>query len=116
MSPHFWLQLLSRIYAVGASTREPQRRDGRREESQREAANGNHHVVPCLRVAETGMSLRRSRLCGLIGLRSTAWLRLSAGAPYEEILEDYPDLEHDDILAAIEYMVHQTDYLVLPGV
>ena len=26
---------------------------------------------------------------------------LSAGATYEEILEDYPDLERDDILAAI---------------
>jgi uncharacterized protein (DUF433 family) len=40
----------------------------------------------------------------------------SAGAPYEEILEDYPDLERDDILAAIEYAAHQTDYMVLQGV
>ena len=41
---------------------------------------------------------------------------LSAGAPYEEILEDYPDLERDDILAAIEYAAHQTDHMVLQGV
>jgi uncharacterized protein (DUF433 family) len=41
---------------------------------------------------------------------------LSAGAPYEEILEDYPDLERDDIQAAIEYAAHQTDHMVLQGV
>jgi uncharacterized protein (DUF433 family) len=34
----------------------------------------------------------------------------------EEILEDYPDLERDDILAAIEYAAHQTDHMVLQGV
>ena len=38
---------------------------------------------------------------------------LSAGASYEEILEDYPDLEREDILAAIEYAAHQTDHVVL---
>ena len=38
---------------------------------------------------------------------------LSAGAAYEEILEDYPDLEREDILAAIEYAAHQTDHVVL---
>jgi uncharacterized protein (DUF433 family) len=38
---------------------------------------------------------------------------LSAGATYEEILEDYPDLQRDDILAAIEYAAHQTDHVVL---
>ena len=41
---------------------------------------------------------------------------LSAGATYEEILEDYPDLQRDDILAAIEYAAHQTDHLVLQAV
>ena len=41
---------------------------------------------------------------------------LSAGATYEEILEDYPDLERDDILAAIEYAAHQTDHMVLQRV
>lgn len=38
---------------------------------------------------------------------------LSAGAPYEEILADYPDRERDDILAAIAYAAHQTDHIVL---
>jgi uncharacterized protein (DUF433 family) len=50
-------------------------------------------------------------------IRVTDVLQLhSAGAPYEEILEDYPDLELDDILAAIEYAAHQTDHVVLQGV
>jgi uncharacterized protein (DUF433 family) len=40
---------------------------------------------------------------------------LSAGASYEEILADYPDLERDDILAAIEYAAHQADHIVLQG-
>jgi len=40
---------------------------------------------------------------------------LSAGASYEEILADYPDLERDDILAAIEYAAHQADHVVLQG-
>jgi uncharacterized protein (DUF433 family) len=38
---------------------------------------------------------------------------LSAGASFEEILEDYPFLEREDILAAIEYAARQTDHLVL---
>ncbi len=38
---------------------------------------------------------------------------LGAGASYEEILEDYPFLEREDILAAIEYAARQTDHLVL---
>jgi uncharacterized protein (DUF433 family) len=38
---------------------------------------------------------------------------LSAGASFEEILEDYPFLERDDILAAIEYAARQTDHIVL---
>jgi len=38
---------------------------------------------------------------------------LSSGASYEEILEDYPDLVREDILAAIEYAAHQTDHVVL---
>jgi uncharacterized protein (DUF433 family) len=40
---------------------------------------------------------------------------LSAGASYEEVLADYPDLERDDILAAIEYAAHQADHVVLQG-
>jgi uncharacterized protein (DUF433 family) len=38
---------------------------------------------------------------------------LSAGATFEEILADYPYLEREDILAAIEYAAVQTDHIVL---
>jgi len=38
---------------------------------------------------------------------------LSAGASFEEILADYPFLERDDILAAIEYAAMQIDHVVL---
>lgn len=38
---------------------------------------------------------------------------LSAGATFEEILEDYPYLEREDILAAIEYAARQADHAVL---
>ena len=38
---------------------------------------------------------------------------LSAGASFEEILADYPFLEREDILAAIEYAALQTDHIVL---
>ncbi len=41
---------------------------------------------------------------------------LSSGASYDEILSDYPDLELEDILAAIEYAAHQTDHAVLRSV
>jgi uncharacterized protein (DUF433 family) len=57
---------------------------------------------PCIR----GMRIRVTDILQL----------LSAGAPYEEILEDYPDLQRDDILAAIEYAAHMTDHVVLHGV
>ncbi len=35
---------------------------------------------------------------------------LSAGATFDEVLTDYPDLEREDILAAIEYAARQTDH------
>jgi uncharacterized protein (DUF433 family) len=54
---------------------------------------------PCIR----GMRIRVTDILQL----------LSSGASYEEILEDYPDLERDDILAAIEYAAHLTDHAVL---
>jgi len=38
---------------------------------------------------------------------------LSAGAPFEEILEDYPFLEREDLFAALEYAARQTDHVVL---
>ena len=54
---------------------------------------------PCIR----GMRMRVTDILQL----------LSADASYEEILEDYPDLERDDILAAIAYAARQTDHVVL---
>ena len=50
---------------------------------------------PCLR----GMRMRVTDVLQL----------LSAGASHEEILADYPDLEKNDILAAIEYAAHQAE-------
>lgn len=38
---------------------------------------------------------------------------LAAGSSYEEILADYPFLEKEDILAAIEYAARQGDHVVL---
>jgi uncharacterized protein (DUF433 family) len=40
---------------------------------------------------------------------------LAAGASFEEILADYPYLEREDILAALDYAAHQTDHVVLPA-
>lgn len=40
---------------------------------------------------------------------------LAAGASYEEILADYPYLEREDILAALDYAAHQADHVVLPA-
>ena len=54
---------------------------------------------PCIR----GMRMRVTDILQL----------LSADATYEEILADYPDLERDDILAALAYAAHQTDHIVL---
>jgi len=38
---------------------------------------------------------------------------ISSGASFEEILEDYPYLEHEDILAAVAYAAQATDHPVL---
>lgn len=54
---------------------------------------------PCIR----GMRIRVMDILELLG----------AGASFEEILGDYPSLEREDILAAIEYAAHQTDHAVL---
>lgn len=54
---------------------------------------------PCIR----GFRLRVSDILGLLG----------AGASLEEILEDYPFLEEDDIRAALEYAALQTDHPIL---
>lgn len=54
---------------------------------------------PCIR----GMRIRVSDILDLI----------SAGATFEEILRDYPSLEREDIVAAVEYASLQTDHAVL---
>jgi uncharacterized protein (DUF433 family) len=38
---------------------------------------------------------------------------LASGASHEEILEDYPYLEADDIKASLEYAAHQMDHPIL---
>jgi len=50
---------------------------------------------PCIR----GLRIRVSDILHL----------LSSGATFEEILSDYPLLEREDILAAIEYAARQTE-------
>jgi len=54
---------------------------------------------PCIR----GLRMRVTDILGLLG----------AGASHQEILEDYPFLEENDILAALEYAAAQTDHAVL---
>jgi uncharacterized protein (DUF433 family) len=54
---------------------------------------------PCIR----GLRIRVSDVLDL----------LAAGASFQEILSDYPSLEREDIIAAIEYAAHQTDHAVL---
>lgn len=54
---------------------------------------------PCIR----GLRIRVSDVLSLLG----------AGASHEEILTDYPDLEAEDILAALEYAAQQTDHPIL---
>lgn len=54
---------------------------------------------PCIR----GLRIRVTDVLELLG----------AGASFDEILKDYPFLEREDILAAIEYAAHQTDHVVI---
>ncbi len=56
---------------------------------------------PCIR----GYRLRVSDVLALI----------ASGAGNEEILEDYPFLEKEDIVAALTYAAKQTDHLVIVG-
>jgi len=51
--------------------------DGRREKCKGECAQSDRYSLTCLQVAETRLSLRPSRLCGLLSLRSTAWIELN---------------------------------------
>ena len=50
---------------------------------------------PCIR----GMRIHVTDILDLLG----------AGASFEEVLEDYPYLEREDLLASIEYAARQTD-------
>ena len=54
---------------------------------------------PCIR----GMRIRVTDVLGL----------LAAGMSYDEVLTDYPDLERDDIYAALAYASLQNDHVVL---
>lgn len=54
---------------------------------------------PCIR----GYRLRVSDVLSLLG----------NGASHAEILEDYPFLEEEDILAALDYAAIQTDHAIL---
>ena len=54
---------------------------------------------PCIR----GMRIRVTDVLGL----------LAASASHQEILEDYPTLEEEDILASLEYAAAQTDHAIL---
>ena len=54
---------------------------------------------PCIR----GMRIRVTDILEL----------LSSGATVEEIVQDYPGVEREDVLASIEYAAHQTDHAVL---
>ena len=54
---------------------------------------------PCIR----GMRIRVSDVLDLI----------SAGVSFDQILTDFPSLEREDIVAAVEYAAHQTDHAVL---
>ena len=54
---------------------------------------------PCIR----GLRIRVSDILEL----------LSAGASFDEVLKDYPFLEREDILAALDYAAYQTDHAVL---
>lgn len=56
---------------------------------------------PCIR----GYRLRVGDILSLI----------AAGASNEEILEDYPFLEPDDIVAALTYAARQTDHSIIAG-
>jgi uncharacterized protein (DUF433 family) len=38
---------------------------------------------------------------------------LGSGASFDEILKDYPFLEREDILAAIDYAARQTDHVII---
>lgn len=54
---------------------------------------------PCIR----GMRVRVTDILELLG----------TGADHQEILEDFPNLKKEDILACLEFAAKQTDHVVL---
>ena len=54
---------------------------------------------PCIR----GLRIRVTDIIGLLSVSSSR----------QEIIEDYPFLEENDILAALEYTAVQTDHAIL---
>jgi hypothetical protein len=82
-------QGLSCVYSVGTHAKEPQRREERRAGSQGKGDQTNHHLVTMPQVTEAGLALRPSRLCGLIGHSSTAWLRLRLAATFTRWVSDF---------------------------
>lgn len=56
---------------------------------------------PCIR----GQRIRVNDILELLG----------AGMTFDEILADYPFLEREDILAALQYAARMTDHVVLTG-
>src|ERR1035441_5449127 len=86
-------QPLSRVYSVGATTIEPQRREERREKGNGEGARTDALSATGFHLAESGLSLRPSRLCGLTGPASSAWSPLTQTIPAEKSwLAVYADL------------------------
>jgi tetratricopeptide (TPR) repeat protein len=71
----FLVVCLRGVDSVGTRAKEPQRRDGRREDSEGEGAQNKHLSVTDSQVTESGLSLCPSRLCGLAELPLTASLR-----------------------------------------
>ena len=67
---------LSRVYSRATRTKEPQRRDERRQEDEGEGDQTNRLSETPSQVAETGLSLRSSRLCGLPGYSPSPTFRL----------------------------------------
>lgn len=58
--------------------------------------------------------MRRAACIRVQRIRVTDILELIAnGASFEEILADYPSLELEDILSAVDYAAHQADHTVL---
>ncbi len=73
--------LFNGVYSPEARVKEPQRRDGRREECDGGRAQSNHLPGIGSQAAETCLALRPSCLCGLIGLSSTASFRIRISRP-----------------------------------